>query len=132
MLDPACGSGELLFAIKVALADRLPEIPVELVGYDLDPTGLALARRRAAESGVGAEWRQRDFLADCAGLPAESFDAVIANPPYVRTQQLGGEAAQALRGQFGLRGRIDLTHPFVAALPRLMAPGAVLGLLCAN
>ncbi|MGI5220515.1 Eco57I restriction-modification methylase domain-containing protein [Nocardia sp. CA-290969] len=132
VLDPACGSGELLFAIKAALADRLPGVPVELVGYDLDPAGLALARQRAAESGIGAEWRKRDFLADCADMPAESFDVVIANPPYVRTQQLGGEAALALRGQFGLRGRIDLTHPFVAALPRLMAPGAVLGLLCAN
>ncbi|MFQ6227375.1 Eco57I restriction-modification methylase domain-containing protein [Nocardia sp. NPDC002869] len=132
VLDPACGSGELLFAIRDALAGRLPGAPVELVGYDLDPAGLALARRRAAGSGMAAEWRQSDFLADCAGLPAESFDAVIANPPYVRTQQLGGAAAQALRGQFGLRGRIDLTHPFVAALPRLMAPGGVLGLLCAN
>jgi SAM-dependent methyltransferase len=132
VLDPACGSGELLFAIRYALAGRLPGTPVELVGYDLDPAGLALARRRAARSGVEAEWRQSDFLADCAELPAESFDAVIANPPYVRTQQLGGAAAQALRGQFGLRGRIDLTHPFVAALPRLMAPGGVLGLLCAN
>ncbi|MET8797937.1 methyltransferase domain-containing protein [Nocardia sp. NPDC004568] len=132
VLDPACGSGELLFAIRNALAGRLPGAPVELVGYDLDPAGLALARRRAAGAGVEAEWRQSDFLADCAGLPAESFDAVIANPPYVRTQQLGGAAAQALRGQFGLRGRIDLTHPFVAALPRLMVPGGVLGLLCAN
>ncbi|MEV3961310.1 N-6 DNA methylase [Nocardia sp. NPDC050193] len=132
VLDPACGSGELLFAIRDALAGRLPGAPVELVGYDLDPAGLALARRRAAGSGVEAEWRQSDFLADCAGLPAESFDAVIANPPYVRTQQLGGAAAQALRGQFGLRGRIDLTHPFVAALPRLLVPGGVLGLLCAN
>lgn len=132
VLDPACGSGELLFAIRDALAGLLPGTPVELVGYDLDPAGLALARRRAAATGVVAQWRQRDFLADCARLPAASFDAVIANPPYVRTQQLGGEAAQALRGQFGLRGRIDLTHPFVAALPRLMAPGAVLGLLCAN
>ncbi|MGA6208504.1 Eco57I restriction-modification methylase domain-containing protein [Nocardia testacea] len=132
VLDPACGSGELLFAIRDALAGRLPGAPVELVGYDLDPAGLALARRRAAGAGVDAEWRQSDFLADCAGLPAESFDAVIANPPYVRTQQLGGAAARALRGQFGLRGRIDLTHPFVAALPRLMVPGGVLGLLCAN
>ncbi len=132
VLDPACGSGELLFAIRDALAGRLPGTPVELVGYDLDPVGLALARRRAAGAGVEAQWRHSDFLADCAGLPAESFDAVIANPPYVRTQQLGGAAAEALRGQFGLRGRIDLTHPFVAALPRLMVPGGVLGLLCAN
>ncbi|WP_328392024.1 Eco57I restriction-modification methylase domain-containing protein [Nocardia sp. NBC_00416] len=132
VLDPACGSGELLFAIRDALAARLPGTSVELVGYDLDPAGLSLARRRAAEAGVDAEWRQSDFLADCAGLPGESFDAVIANPPYVRTQQLGGVTAQALRGQFGLRGRFDLTHPFVAALPRLLVPGGVLGLLCAN
>ncbi|WP_459545044.1 Eco57I restriction-modification methylase domain-containing protein [Nocardia sp. X0981] len=132
VLDPACGTGELLFAMRDALADRLPGVPVELVGYDLDPVGLALARRRAVRTGVTAEWRQADFLVECAGLPAAVFDAVIANPPYVRTQQLGGAAAQALRGRFGLSGRIDLTHPFAAALPRLLAPGGVLGLLCAN
>ncbi|MEU4316478.1 methyltransferase domain-containing protein [Nocardia sp. NPDC024068] len=132
VLDPACGAGELLFAMRNALGARCPGVRVELVGYDLDPEGLAAARRRAEGAGVDAQWRRADFLAECAGLPAESFDAVIANPPYVRTQQLGGAAAEALRGQFGLRGRFDLTHPFVAALPRLLVPGGVLGLLCAN
>ncbi|WP_308112447.1 Eco57I restriction-modification methylase domain-containing protein [Nocardia abscessus] len=57
---------------------------------------------------------------------------MITNPPYVRTQQLGGSTAQLLSKRFGLRGRIDLTHPFVATLPRLLADGGVLGLLCAN
>ncbi|MFD4407824.1 Eco57I restriction-modification methylase domain-containing protein [Nocardia sp. NPDC058499] len=132
VLDPACGGGELLFAIRAALAERLPGVPVELVGYDVDPEGLEVARERAARAGVAVDWRQADFLAGCTALRARSFHVVIANPPYVRTQQLGGEAAQALRGQFGLRGRFDLTHPFVAAIPRLLAPGGVLGLLCAN
>ncbi|MGW0183696.1 Eco57I restriction-modification methylase domain-containing protein [Nocardia sp. NPDC003345] len=132
VLDPACGAGELLFAMRQALDARFPGTRVELVGYDLDPDGLAVARRRATGDGVMAQWRRGDFLAECTGLAGESFDAVIANPPYVRTQQLGGAAAEALRGQFGLRGRIDLTHPFVAALPRLLVPGGVLGLLCAN
>ncbi|WP_280507253.1 Eco57I restriction-modification methylase domain-containing protein [Nocardia flavorosea] len=132
VLDPACGGGELLFAIRAALSERLPEVPVELVGYDLDPEGLAVARDRAARAGVVVDWRQADFLAECAALPAASFHVVVANPPYVRTQQLGGEAAQALRGQFGLRGRFDLTHPFVAAVPRLLVPGGMFGLLCAN
>ncbi len=132
VLDPACGSGELLFAIRAALAERLPGVPVELVGYDLDPEGLVVARERAAREGIPVDWRQADFLAECSALPAESFHVVIANPPYVRTQQLGGAAAQALRGQFGLRGRFDLTHPFVAAVPRLLGPDGVLGLLCAN
>lgn len=132
VLDPACGGGELLFAIRAALAERLPGVPVELVGYDLDPQGLMVARERAARAGIAVDWRQADFLAECGALPAQSFHVVIANPPYVRTQQLGGEAAQALRGQFGLRGRFDLTHPFVAAVPRLLVPDGVFGLLCAN
>lgn len=132
VLDPACGGGELLFAIRAALAERLPGVPVELVGYDLDPEGLGVARERAARAGVAVDWRQADFLACCAALRARSFHVVIANPPYVRTQQLGGEAVQALRGQFGLSGRFDLTHPFVAAVPRLLTPDGVFGLLCAN
>lgn len=132
VLDPACGGGELLFAIRAALAQWLPGLPVELVGYDLDPQGLMVARERAARAGIAVDWRQADFLAEYAALPAQSFHVVIANPPYVRTQQLGGEAAQALRGQFGLHGRFDLTHPFVAAVPRLLVPDGVFGLLCAN
>src|SRR5690606_27522696 len=60
------------------------------------------------------------------------FDAIITNPPYVRVQQLGADTARLLSRQFGLRGRIDLTHPFVALAPRLLRSGGVLGLLCAN
>lgn len=73
-----------------------------------------------------------DFLCAATRLTDSHFDAVITNPPYVRTQQLGGATAQMLSKQFGLSGRIDLTHPFVATIPRLLRPGGVLGLLCAN
>lgn len=132
VLDPACGDGELLFAVGSALATRCPGTAIESVGYDLDPAALDLAKRRAAERGVDVEWREGNFLLECADLPDGAIDVVITNPPYVRAQQLGGSAAQELSRRFGLRGRIDLTHPFVAALPRLMRPGAVLGLLCAN
>ncbi|WP_067867980.1 Eco57I restriction-modification methylase domain-containing protein [Nocardia vermiculata] len=82
------------------------------------------------------EWEVADFLGAAADEAAASddvrFDAVITNPPYVRTQQLGGATAQLLSRKFGLSGRIDLTHPFVASVPLLLRPGGVLGLLCAN
>ncbi|GAA5074125.1 Eco57I restriction-modification methylase domain-containing protein [Nocardia iowensis] len=130
VLDPACGDGELLFALRDEVARRLPGIRVELTGYDLDATALAVARGRP--EGIGVDWHAGDFLTVAAELRAGSFDAVITNPPYVRTQQLGGVTAQLLSKQFGLRGRIDLTHPFVATLPRLLCSGGVLGLLCAN
>ncbi|WP_025348420.1 Eco57I restriction-modification methylase domain-containing protein [Nocardia nova] len=81
-------------------------------------------------SSIEFEWLNGDFLRAADELTG--FDAVITNPPYVRTQQLGGETARMLSLRFGLSGRIDLTHPFVATVPRLLRPGGVLGLLCAN
>ncbi len=130
VLDPACGDGELLLAVGRELAGRFPGIRLRLTGFDLDAEAVRAARARAA--GLDIEWYAGDFLTAAADLAAADFDAVITNPPYVRTQQLGSTAARLLARQFGLTGRIDLTHPFVASVPRLLRPGGVLGLLCAN
>ncbi|MFI5502719.1 Eco57I restriction-modification methylase domain-containing protein [Nocardia asteroides] len=132
VLDPACGDGELLLAVHHELAARAPGVPVRLTGYDLDRRAVEDAVARAAACGVVIDGRAGDFLTASARLAAGSFDLVISNPPYVRTQQLGGSTAQLLSKRFGLRGRIDLTHPFVAVAPRLLAADGVLGLLCAN
>ncbi|MFC9895384.1 Eco57I restriction-modification methylase domain-containing protein [Nocardia sp. NPDC127579] len=129
VLDPACGDGELLLALRREAAVRLPDVRLELTGYDLDGTAIELARSRAGDE---IDWHRGDFLAVATRLPAAAFDAIITNPPYVRTQQLGGATAQLLSRRYGLTGRIDLTHPFVAVAPRLLASGGVLGLLCAN
>jgi adenine-specific DNA-methyltransferase len=132
VLDPACGDGELLLAMHAEAADLLPGTRLELVGYDLDGAGLEVARERAEAAGIVAAWHIGDFLTVSADIADGSFDAIITNPPYVRTQQLGGATAQLLSKQFGLRGRIDLTHPFVAIAPRLLRSDGALGLLCAN
>jgi SAM-dependent methyltransferase len=130
ILDPACGEGELLLAVHRATTRRFPGIRLHLTGYDLDADAVAVARARAA--GLAADLRVGDFLCAATELGDGSFDAVITNPPYVRTQQLGAATARMLSTRFGLRGRIDLTHPFVASVPRLLRPGGALGLLCAN
>ena len=130
ILDPACGDGELLLAVHRAAVRLFPGVPVRLTGFDLDAAAVALARERA--TGLPVTWFVGGFLSAAEGLADGSFDAVITNPPYVRTQQLGGATARLLSVRFGLRGRIDLTHPFVASVPRLLRPGGVLGLLCAN
>jgi len=62
----------------------------------------------------------------------EGYDVIIANPPYVRTQVLGAARARALALRFGLTGRIDLAHAFVAAMANALRPGGVLGLLTSN
>ncbi|PPK68166.1 methyltransferase family protein [Actinokineospora auranticolor] len=99
-----------------------------LTGLDLDGQAVAAARERLP----GADIRQADFIEADESLPHASFDLVITNPPYVRTQVLGAAAAARLAARFGLKGRIDLTHPFVAMAPDLLRPGGVLALLCSN
>ena len=144
VLDPACGDGALLAAAGQRLRDT--GYGVELVGSDRDPAAVAGAGRRLAELGLAAELLVRDALrppdepaptrvaatAD-AGRPAPgSFDLVITNPPYVRTQVLGAATAAELARRFGLRGRVDLMHVFVALAAEQLTEGGVLGLLCSN
>ncbi|WP_026423422.1 Eco57I restriction-modification methylase domain-containing protein [Actinokineospora inagensis] len=132
VLDPACGDGELLFAAARVVGRLWAGVAVELTGYDLDGEAVRLAEKRARESGLGGSWHEGDFIVEAAGLEPDSFDVIITNPPYVRTQQLGAEAARVLAGGFNLVGRIDLTHPFVGSFPRLLRAGGVMGLLCSN
>jgi adenine-specific DNA-methyltransferase len=132
ILDPACGDGELLFAVHRVAEQLLPGVNVLLVGYDLDTDAIRLASERAAELGIKVDWHEGDFLRAARELPRGSFDAVITNPPYVRTQQLGQVTAQTLAAEFGLTGRIDLTHPFVVLLPSVLRHDGVVGLLCSN
>jgi adenine-specific DNA-methyltransferase len=132
ILDPACGDGELLLAAHRAAVALELDAKLELVGYDLDPIAVSIARERAAAAGVPVQIEQADFLAASRSLGAHAVDAVITNPPYVRTQQLGQEFAQKLASEFGLQGRVDLTHPFVALMPKILRPGGILGLLCSN
>lgn len=132
VLDPACGDGELLFAVHELMTELNPRAHLTLVGYDLDPDAVAMARERSDALRIAADLQTGDFLKVGRELPQESFDVIITNPPYVRTQQLGQETAQLLAAEFGLTGRIDLTHPFVTMFPILLNDGGVVGLLCSN
>jgi hypothetical protein len=74
---------------------------------------------------------QLDFLQP----PADGqmiFDAVISNPPYVRTQVLGSASARELAARFDLTGRVDLYHAFVKAMTLALREGGILGLLTSN
>ena len=113
-----------------------------LHGYETDPHALGSAWQLLAGAGVeDVRLVQQDFLAmpgtsegdDPSGpCRPRPFDVVIANPPYVRTQVLGSARAQELAARFGLPGRIALYQAFAKAMPNVLRPGGVLGLLASN
>ena len=151
VLDPACGDGELLKALAEAVP---PSLRARLVLHGVDTDECALQRAKLVLASVGVQEVQlhcADFLSAAAGGHTKSqmslalakpiaqpfdiegrFDAVISNPPYVRTQVLGAEVARQLAVRFDLSGRVDLYHAFVKAMTFALRDGGVLGLLTSN
>jgi len=146
VLDPACGEGELLLSIGQKLSDLKTDF--EIVGYDSNAQYLNLANERMFSFGLkNINLVQDDFL-QAIDLTHEqllfnfnstiqssvnnSFDIVIANPPYVRTQILGTEQAQELARKFNLKGRVDLYYPFLIAMTESLKEGGILGVITSN
>lgn len=133
LLDPACGDGRLLAALVAEIGQTAE---VEVFGYETDLVAADQAREQLDGLGVSAvSIQNEDFLASGNSGSVEtaaSFDLVVTNPPYVRTQTLGQERAKELARRFGLTGRIDLYHAFVAAITERLQLGGVLGLLTSN
>lgn len=151
VLDPACGNGELLKALAEAVSPAIRPFLV-LKGFDKDERALDQARQLLSTAGIMAvDLHCADFLAvvsepssksqmslvftteaaQICNIP-EQFDAVISNPPYVRTQILGSEVARKLAKRFDLSGRVDLYHAFIKAMTFTLREGGILGLLTSN
>jgi tRNA1(Val) A37 N6-methylase TrmN6 len=147
VLDPACGEAELLLAMGEVLNKK--KIDFCLTGYDANEQYLSFSKDRLLCFGSEkAKLIHEDFLlsvdisSDC-NTPSlfeesalskvnNSFDIVIANPPYVRTQILGTEQAQALAQKFNLKGRVDLYYPFLIAMTESLKEDGILGVITSN
>lgn len=134
VLDPAVGDGELLVNLVSALRQR-GFTTIGVTGYDLDDDALSIARDRLERLPLrDLTLHPTDFLR--ADSPAVSqtpgFDAIIANPPYVRAQILGGKTAQKIAQRHGLTGRIDLYQAFVVTLSDWLSSAGVAGVITSN
>jgi len=79
-LDPGVGGGVLLRAVGPG---------PKRFGCDIDPSAVALARDALEAEGGELELAHGDFLdLDRWPLSLQKFDAVIANPPYIRHHNL--------------------------------------------
>jgi hypothetical protein len=144
ILDPAVGDGELLNAILNSLPSSVLE-HATVDGFDTDLAALSAAQERLSKSfpTVRFNLSNEDFLTVVGqhysffegGLFAPTaplYDAVIANPPYVRTQVMGATESQRISKQFGLTGRVDLYHAFLESISQVLRVDGVAGIICSN
>ncbi len=84
--DIGTGSGAILLALLSELPDAYG------VGTDISEQALQTARRNAVDLGLAD---RADFAAcDYAAALAGPFDLVVSNPPYVRSAEIAGLAAE--------------------------------------
>jgi adenine-specific DNA-methyltransferase len=103
LLDPGCGQGAFIAGVIRWCARHGCHRP-QIVGIELDPEKLAVARRTLA--GIeNVTLLEGDFLTADIG----AFDFIIGNPPYVGIEGLSEEERALYRRLFAsARGRLDL------------------------
>jgi release factor glutamine methyltransferase len=115
VLDLGVGSGAILLAI-------LSERPAARgLGVDVSAEAVAVARENAANLGLAS--RVALLRGDwTAGLAFESFDVVVANPPYIATGDLGDLAPEVRdhEPRLALDGGYDGLEAYRAIAPQIM------------
>ena len=91
-IDPAIGTG----SFYSALLDVFPRTRIgAAVGYEIDPHYGNPARKLWNKTGL--DIHLEDFTQADAPLPAERFNLLICNPPYVRHHHIAGGEKQRLK-----------------------------------
>jgi release factor glutamine methyltransferase len=124
ILDVGTGSG----VIALSLAMRFPE--VEVLAVDISDDALALARENAARLNVPD--RVRFVKSNLLENVEESFDLIVANLPYISTQERHALSREVLHDPeialfAGARGD-ELVRELIAEAPLRLQPGGMLAL----
>jgi len=148
VLDPACGAGSFLVAAfdrKQALAAETPERPAptleQLTGIDVDElaarlTAIALEVEDGASNRDDIDIRASDFFD--VTPPAEGYDAVVGNPPYVRGRSLDLDYKDAVREHLSavdaewLTRKMDLYGYFLTHATAFLREGGRLGFVLSD
>jgi release factor glutamine methyltransferase len=120
VVDVGTGSGAIAVSVAVALrARRVPAADVSIVAVDADPDALDLARENAVAHGVGDRmaFEEADLLPDQG---ERTWDIVVANLPYVRSEVVDDLERRRLSPAFEPRRALDGGPDGLAVIGRLL------------
>jgi adenine-specific DNA-methyltransferase len=134
--DPTCGSGAFLHEMLRTLRRAGFNGRLHLIGYDISPAAIAMARFSVASSlrdwtpagGVELDLRVGDSLGEL-GMP--QADVAIMNPPFIGFAAQNALQREQLTAALGSTsaGRGDYSMAFVVRALESLKPGGVVGTL---
>jgi len=130
IFDPAVGAGAFFRAAKI-VGRELGQIP-KMLGTEIDPHALRQAKENGLTEADLAFVELRDFVLN---PPSGYFEAIVANPPYIRHHRLRPELKAKLRALAvrligrPLDGRAGLHVYFLLRALQLLAPGGRLAFI---
>ena len=89
IFDPSVGAGAFFCAAKSVASER-----IVFLGNELDPSALEKASYNGLSSDDLAHVEINDFILN---PPAGPFEAIVANPPYIRHHRLSNRVKEELR-----------------------------------
>lgn len=120
VVDLCCGSGALGAAVAAAVGE------VELHAADIDPAAVDCARRNVAA--FDGRTYAGDLYEPLPSVLAGRIDVLLANVPYVPTQEIGllppeARVHEPLPALDGGSDGLDVLRRVTSATPRWLAPG---------
>lgn len=156
VLDPACGSGNFLYAAFVALMRVEAELRGRLRDFGVNaPAGRVRARQcrgidrsvvaaglarvtlRIAEARAGGDGDAEISVGDALFMPWRAVDAIVGNPPFIAKNklvpELGREYVERLRAAYPeVSGRADYCVYFFRKAHDSLGAGGRAGLIGTN
>ncbi len=127
VMDPACGDGELLLSLAIELQKN--NISFEMYGIDTNLDELKIAEKRLSDIGIQLQTNNGDYIDNYNNFT--NFDLIIANPPYVRTQNMENNKRNN-KNNFAVNGRFDLYQLFFNALTYSLKYDGILCIITSN
>lgn len=134
ILDPSVGDGVLILSVLENL--KLANFKsIEILAFDIDDSNFSVIRNIISDryNNVDITLKSQDFLEYYVERSeGESFDLIIANPPYVRNQVLGSDKSRELSKIFDTKGKVDIYYIFMLALTNLLSEFGLMATITSN
>ncbi|MGX0916197.1 Eco57I restriction-modification methylase domain-containing protein [Staphylococcus hominis] len=143
ILDPACGQSDLLLAMVNYLND---EFDYTITGIDIDNNSLEHSKNifKQMTKPIEYQFQKADFLEMFKEFSQGNLfnnnyysqiprpDIIIANPPYVRTQNMSEGKSKYLASELNITGKIDMYQAFIVAMINSLKDNGLIGFIVSN